>query len=199
MQYPAYWNHNVAYFDWIKNATIECNDILDVGCGDGSLVHYLDDGKKMLVGIDAEEKCINRALSESDSHNIQFICGRFELHNFEKKFDAVIFVASLHHMDMTVALNKAKSILKPDGMILIVGIAKPSNFFDWMVEALRVIPCKIASKIKHERTTEENNVPVSYHFPKMNEVRATANILLPLARLKYGLFFRYLLLWKKQS
>lgn len=111
MRHPAYWNHNVAYYDWIKNTTIACKDILDVGCGDGSLFRYLDNGKRMLVGIDVDEECIKRTLDESTSNDVQFICNRFETYNFEEKFDAVIFIASIHHMDMTVALSKAKSIL----------------------------------------------------------------------------------------
>lgn len=97
MRHPAYWNHNVAYYDWIKNTTIAFKDILDVGCGDGSLVRYLDDGKRKLVGIDVDEECIRRTLDESTSNNVQFICNRFETYNFEKKFDAVIFIASIHH------------------------------------------------------------------------------------------------------
>ncbi len=198
MRHPAYWNHNVAYYDWIKNTTIGCKDILDVGCGDGSLVRYLDDEKRMLVGIDVDEECIKRASNESGSDNVQFICNRFETYNFEKMFDAVIFVASIHHMDITVALSKASSILKPGGMILIVGLAKPSSFFDWVVEAFHVIPCAIVSKIRHMQSSEENNIPVSYHFQEMNEIRTAANILLPSFKIKYGLFYRYLLWWKEQ-
>ncbi|MBR2801520.1 MAG: hypothetical protein IKE21_02845 [Erysipelotrichaceae bacterium] len=41
-----YWNHNSAYYPWIKKKTADCHHILDVGCGDGSLMRYLDDGKK---------------------------------------------------------------------------------------------------------------------------------------------------------
>lgn len=199
MQHPAYWNHNVAYYDWIKNTTIACKDILDVGCGDGSLVRYLDDGKRNLVGIDVDQSCIKHALNESNSDNVQFFCTHFEAYDSGQKYDAVIFIASIHHMDMSVALEKAKSILKPDGMILIVGLAKPSNFLDWVVEAFRVIPCAIVSRIRHIQSCEENNIPVSYHFPTMNEIRATANALLPSYKMKYGLFYRYLLWWKRQS
>lgn len=199
MRNPAYWNHNVAYYHWIKKMTIACREILDVGCGDGSLVRYLDDGKRMLVGIDVDEECIKYALHEAASDHVQYICSRFEAYGFEKKFDAVVFIASIHHMDMKAALRKAKSILKPQGLILIVGLAKPSNCIDWAVEALRVIPCRILSKIKHMQSSEENNIPVSYHFQELNEVRATANRLLPSFNIKYGLFFRYLLWWKNND
>ncbi len=63
-------------------------------------------------------------------------------------------------MDMTAALSKAKSILRSGGMILIAGLAKPSNFFDWVVEAFRVIPCAIVSKIRHMQSSEKNHIPV---------------------------------------
>ncbi len=38
----------------------------------GSLVHYLYDGKRMIVGIDIDKECINRTLHESNSKNVQF-------------------------------------------------------------------------------------------------------------------------------
>lgn len=195
-----YWNHNVAYYDWVEDRTAGCRDILDVGCGDGSLVRCLDDGKRSITGIDVDEECIKRALDgdRQDAANTQFICGRFETYEFQKQFDAVIFVASIHHMDMTAALEQARSILRPGGVILIVGLAKPSNFLDWAVEALRVIPCAIVSKVRQMQSSEEKHIPVSYHFPKMSEIRAVARTLLPSAKIRYGLFYRYLLWWKKQ-
>lgn len=198
MGYLAYWNHNVAYYDWIKNRTIECRNILDVGCGDGSLVRYLDDGRRMIIGIDADKECINYALNKSNSNNVQFICNHFETYNFEKKFDAVIFVASIHHMDMTAAVHKAKFILKPAGVILIVGLARPSTLIDWAVEIFRVIPCIIMSKIRHMQSNEKTNMPVLYDFLTMDEIRTIADVLLPSARIRYGLYYRYLLWWKKQ-
>ena len=199
MEHPAYWNHNTAYYNWIRNVVTACTDILDVGCGDGSLVRCLDDGKRSLVGIDVDEACIRRALHCSHSDHARFVCGSFETYDFGKKFDGVIFVASIHHMDMEAALVKAKALLKPGGILLIVGLARPSTFFDWVVEALRVIPCIILSRIRHMQSSEEKDIPVSYHFPEMDEIRATARLLLPGSRLRYGLFYRYLLSWKKPS
>ena len=161
MQYPKYWNHSVAYFGYIKNIVADCKDILDVGCGDGSLIRYLDDQKRVLIGIDADKKCIDFAANNTDSDNIKFICSRFEIYNFEKKFDAIIFNSSIHHMDMKDAVNKAKTILVPGGIILIVGLAKPSNVFDWVLEIFRVIPCAIISKVKHMRSSAANFCPAS--------------------------------------
>lgn len=196
MYHPTYWNHNVAYYKWIRNNTMTCKNILDVGCGDGSLVRYLNDGKRSIVGIDINGSCIKCASNKYDEANTAFICDNFETYKFEDKFDAVVFVASIHHMNMATAVNKAKAILKTDGIILIVGLAKPSNFFDWTVEIFRVIPCFVLSKVRHMQSSEKNNVPVSYEFQGMNEVRSIANYLLPSSKIRYGLYYRYLLKWE---
>jgi hypothetical protein len=47
-----YWNHNSAYYPWIQKKVASCRTVLDVGCGDGSLVLFLDDGTKRIVGIE---------------------------------------------------------------------------------------------------------------------------------------------------
>ena len=55
---PTYWNHNVAYYPWIKQKISNCISILDIGCGDGTLMAYFDDGHKQLTGIDNDPFCI---------------------------------------------------------------------------------------------------------------------------------------------
>ena len=100
-------------------------------------------------------------------------------------------------MEMKSTVEKAKSLLNDGGKLLIVGLAAPSGFCDYIIEALRVIPCFIISKIKRMKTSESRNIPVSYAFPDMNEVRRVLGELLPGHTLRYGLFYRYLLTWEK--
>lgn len=195
MRKPAYWNHNVACFGWISRETASCASVLDVGCGDGTLCAYLDDGQKSVTGIDPDAGCI-RAANARNCENADFLCADFLTHPFDRSFDAVIFVASLHHMDMRFAVQKAKGLLNPGGKLLIVGLAKPSSVLDYAVEALRVLPCTAISRFKRMKTSEENSIPVSYAFPAMRVVRAMARELLPGARLRYGLYYRYLLKWE---
>ena len=192
-----YWNHNTAYYKWIKTETINCRSLLDVGCGDGALIAYLNDGSKELLGIDPEQSCIDKAHSRYETANTIFMCLGFEYYDTDQKFDAITFVASLHHMNMKATIEKAVDLLKDDGVLLIVGLAKPSNVIDYIVEGLRIIPSSVISKIKHMRSSESKNIPVSYDFPNMNEVRKTANTLLPGHTIKYGLFYRFLLKWTK--
>ena len=193
-----YWNHNTAYYEWIKTETVNCHSILDVGCGDGALISYLDDGTKHLIGIDNERSCIDQANRRYKTENTAFMCLDFEDFDTDRRYDAVTFVASLHHMDMKAAIEKAIGLLEDDGVLLIVGLANPSNIIDYIIEGLRIIPSSVISRINHIRSSESKNIPVSYDFPDMDEVRKTANTLLPGYTIKYGLFYRYLLKWTKR-
>ncbi len=198
MKEPLYWNHNVAYYKWIERRTAECKSILDVGCGDGSLVAYLDDGSKELTGIDVDLSCISRANSENRSTNVQFICDSFIDYQPHEFYDAVLFLASIHHMDMMAAIEKAKALLSPNGLLVVVGLATPSTIMDYVIEGLRILPCQIISKRKHMQSSETQNIPVSYNLPSLNEVRAISSKALPNVVIKYGLYYRYLLEWRKQ-
>ena len=195
MQKPTYWNHNTAYYDWIFRETASCRSILDVGCGDGTLCAYLDDRIRSVTGIDPDAGCI-RAAEARRCENADFLCGDFMAHPFACSFDAVVFVASLHHMEMQAAIRKAKSLLLPGGKLLVVGLAKPSSVLDYVLEALRILPCAVISRVKHMKTSEEENIPVSYAFPAMCDVRTVARALLPGAELRSGLYYRYLLKWE---
>lgn len=194
---PLYWNHNTAYYKWIKRRTANCKSVLDVGCGDGSLVAYLDDGFKKLTGIDIDVSCISRANLKKSS-NTQFICCSFDGYTTRQSYDAVIFVASIHHMDMPAAMEKAKTLLSPNGLLIIVGLAAPSAAMDYVIEGLRILPCKVISKLRHMQSSENRNIPVSYKLPPLDEVRDISSKTLPHAVIKYGLYYRYLLEWKKQ-
>ena len=198
MKEIPYWNHNTAYYKWIKQQTADCKSILDIGCGDGSLIAYLDDGSKNLTGIDSDRFCISKANLENRSANTQFICCSFDDYETKHIFDAIIFVASIHHMDMAAAVEKAKTLLSLNGFLIVVGLAKPSSIFDYAVEMLRILPCKIISTFRQMQSSEYLNIPVSYHLPSFNEVRDISSRMLPCSVIKYGLYYRYLLKWTKQ-
>ena len=190
-----YWNHNTAYYPWIRKQASDCRSVLDVGCGDGSLAFFLDDGAKEIVGIDVDGDSIRRACAMGGEGGPRFAACDFLEYAPGRHFDAVVFSASLHHMDMRQALRKAKALLAPGGKVLIVGLAKPSTAADHLLEAARVIPSKVMSAVHRMRSSEEMGLNVSYDFPPMREIRAAISAELPGARMRRGLHYRYLLVW----
>ena len=172
--------------------------ILDIGCGNGTLALFLRNDDNYVIGIDPSERSVRRANEQNMYSNAAFIMTTLE--DFQpngQSFDAVIFVASIHHMSMVEALEKAKSMLEENGILIIVGLAKPSNVFDWIVELLRIVPSGILSAVKKNTTSEELGMAVSYDFPTMDEVRRIVRQVLPGHKLRYGLHYRYLLSWEK--
>ena len=190
-----YWNHNAAYYPWIRKHLSDCRSVLDVGCGDGSLALYLDDGTRKIVGIDPDGDCIARASRKAGGDKLEFIRCGFEAYPGGRLFDAVVFAASVHHMDMRQALIKAKTLLAPGGRLLIVGLARPSTAADYCLEAARVIPSRVVSALHRMQSSEALHIPTSYSFPRMAEIRGIVSSELPGARLRYGLHYRYLLAW----
>ena len=198
MKPPAYWNHNTAYYGWIGRQLHGCAEILDVGCGDGELCRCLAENGRRVTGIDPFPDCIRRAEQAGQAAPIRYQAVGFEAYAADTAFDGITFVASLHHMDMAPALKKAKALLAPGGRLIIVGLAKPSTAADKILEALRVVPSAVSSGLHRMRTCEDANVPVSFAFPAMDDVRAAIHVQLPGAKLRYGLHYRYLLTWEKE-
>lgn len=144
---------------------------------------------------DVDKDCISKAILTKSGDKTSFICCGFEEYNPGRQFDAVVFVASIHHMNMPGALDKAKSLLNPGGKLLIVGLAKPSTAADFVLEAVRVLPSKAISILHHMKSSEELKIATSYDYPQMQMVRSTVREKLPNARITYGLHYRYLLEW----
>jgi len=195
----APWNHNYAYNGWISKRVGKRNKILDIGCGNGTLAITLRTPENHILGIDPSYSSIQKANNHNVYDNIKFVQTTFEEFDANgDKFDAIVFVASIHHMDMLNAIEKAKKLLEHNGVLIIVGLAKPSSFIDWVVELIRVIPSRIISIIKQNMDAETLDIDVSYNFPTMDEVRRICNDNLCGHTIRYGLHFRYLLTWEKK-
>ncbi len=193
------WNHNYAYHKWIAKMIGGRKRILDVGCGDGTLARFLGAADHTVLGLDPSTVAIERANAQNTCDNVAFAQAAFESYDFGGQvFDAVVFVASLHHMDMAEALAKAKTLLEENGVLIVVGLTKPSSLRDRLVEAARVVPSWVVSTAKKNVTSEELEIDVSYEFPPMDEVRRICGELLPGYAIRYGLHYRYLLTWEKK-
>lgn len=193
----SYWNHNSAYYPWVIRATRGCRRVLDVGCGTGELALMLARDGRYVTGIDPSAECIARANSNTTCANMRFVAASFDDFQTDDAFDAIAFVASIHHMDMDAAIAKAKALLAPGGAIAIVGLASPSSPLDHAIDALCVIPSWASSRLHRMRTSEELGIPTSYAMPTMAQVRDIASRQLPGATIRPALHWRYLLSWQK--
>ena len=83
-------------------------------------------------------------------------------------------------MDLAPTLIKTRDLLSPDGELIVVGLSANRRLGDWLVSALQVVPARVLSLLH-------------------GETRDTARALLPGVRIRRGLYYRYLLRWRKPT
>ncbi|MBV9311630.1 MAG: class I SAM-dependent methyltransferase [Solirubrobacterales bacterium] len=190
------WNHNNHYRRVILNAIPPgCRRALDVGCGEGALTRDLHLPVREVVGIDSDHASIIIARAHPDASNIKYIEG--DALKFEFKpasFNLITAVASLHHMNAETALVHIKGLLRPRGVLAVIGLARSSPS-DWPVDVAAMVPHRLRRlgvHYWHQRSPPVWSPPESYA-----SIRQVTARLLPDARFQRRLYWRYTLLWVK--
>jgi ubiquinone/menaquinone biosynthesis C-methylase UbiE len=198
-QQVDYWNHNVHYQPVILNAVpAGCRAALDVGCGDGMLVRRLATRCGSVTGIDRDAPMIRLARERLEgTANVSFLEGDFLAHPFpEASFDFACANTALHHMDFAAALAKLTRVLRPGGRLAVVGLGKDRPPVDWIIASA-------GFWVNHyyKLTRGEGNPGAPIMAPNMTwgEVHGAARRMLPGARYRRRLLWRYSIVWDKPA
>jgi 2-polyprenyl-3-methyl-5-hydroxy-6-metoxy-1,4-benzoquinol methylase len=191
------WNHNIQYHDAVLNAVPEgCRQALDVGCGGGLLTRQLARRCKAAVGIDLDEATLSRAAAaEGPESNIAWVSGDVMTHEFGGPgFDLIAAVATLHHLPLRPALVRFRELLRPGGVLAVVGLYRANTLSDveWNAVALPA-----SWVLRAARGYSALKAPVCAPRETLAEIRGACAELLPGALVKRQLLFRYTLIWSK--
>jgi len=193
----TYWNHNTAYHRWLLSQVKGRNKVLDVGCGDGLLVCRLSDVCGRVIGIDTHIPSMDKAkqrLGNISNTSLEIVS--FEDFQGEaNSFDAIIFVASLHHMDLDFCIKKSVRLLNLGGKLLVVGLADPRGFLDQISAICRVMPVKLGDAL--HKVKGDVGVPVTDPKENLGDIKKIVKKELPGAKIRQALYYRYLLTWAK--
>lgn len=203
------WDHNIHYHRLLLAAVpTACERALDVGCGDGAFASELADLAGHVDGIDLSEETI--ALGEQslrDVPNITLQVGDFMKEEFDAEYDFISAIASLHHMPFDRALNKMKNLLRPGGTLAILGLYDERTLSD-LVTSLVAVPVNRWYLRKHgdapsPRPSAEtsSSAPPTWTPPIMSlsEIRSEIERLLPGARVRRHLWWRYSVVWQRPT
>jgi 2-polyprenyl-3-methyl-5-hydroxy-6-metoxy-1,4-benzoquinol methylase len=192
------WNHNIHYFDVLLSAVpVGACNALDVGCGDGMLARRLAHSVDRVVGIDLDAEQIVLAKASTKTAHIDFLQGDVMTYPFGETFDAVLSVATLHHLPTEAALRRLADLVLPGGVLAIEGLARSTTLLDFAHDALGAVLTQVLKRTGGRRFYEHSAPIVWPPDDSHATLRRIAVHVLPGAAYRRHALWRYTLIWHK--
>lgn len=189
-----FWNHNTHYHRLVPRvAPPPWHRVLDVGCGEGLLTRRLAPGASgEVVGVDVSLEQVRRAEAAADSPRLRYVAGDVLAADLGAPFDLVTCIATLHHLPLRAGLERLRALTAPGGTLVVVGLANPSSPGDLAMGALGL---PVSRWARRRRGGWDAGVPLADPTTTLGEIRAAARDLLPGARIRRHVYWRYSLVW----
>jgi 2-polyprenyl-6-hydroxyphenyl methylase/3-demethylubiquinone-9 3-methyltransferase len=111
----------------IKKKPLDKINILDIGCGGGLLSEPMTRLGANVTGIDASSKNINIAKHHAKKNKIKinYICSSPEKLKIKKKFDVILNMEIVEHVDnINFFINSCSKLLKKNGLMFVATLNK---------------------------------------------------------------------------
>jgi 2-polyprenyl-3-methyl-5-hydroxy-6-metoxy-1,4-benzoquinol methylase len=194
------WNHNTHYHDYLlRQLPMKIDRALDIGCGLGMFARKLAQRSEIVDAIDIDSTVLKEALNQYPASNIYYQQANFiEADLSEDSYQAIVAIASMHHMDLGETLQKMKLLLRPSGMLLILGLYREKTILDYIYSAIS-IPLNLIYLNWHRSSNEELSDIAPTHLAQLlfKQIESVANSLIPGFKIRRHLFWRYSLIWQK--
>lgn len=197
------WSHNSHYHKWLlRQLPSPLDRALDVGCGRGRLACTLASRAQQVDAVDASAAMIAAARRRCpDSFHVRWLVGDIldrELPLAADGYDAVTAVSSLHHLPLNDGLDRLAELVRPGGVLAVVGHYRPDTVTDRCFEVVAltanaVVGAALAVAGNGGKPDDEN-MPVRTPTATLAEIRQAATRL-PGSTVTRALYWRYLLTW----
>ncbi|WP_309050076.1 class I SAM-dependent methyltransferase [Streptomyces sp.] len=197
------WDHNAHYHRWIlRQLPRRPGRVLDVGCGTGDLARLLAGRATEVRAVDADPEIIARARGlTAPGARVTFTVGdALAAPGDDGPYDAVTCVATLHHLPLTEGLRALRRHVAPGGTLVVLGLARPQAPGDHLL-GLLAVPLNAATgwwRSRGRRAPRPLAMAARTRPPEQSlaEITRAARHVLPGARLRRRLFWRYSLVWR---
>jgi len=198
------WSHNDIYGRWITGQarrirTPRPRSALDIGCGTGNLVVRLAGVLDQVTGLEPDPEASRIAAERSAADpRVRILPVGFD-ERPDGEWDLITMVAVLHHLPLVETLTAVRSMIKPGGRLVIVGLARETRA-DALWSIISVLLNPLMGLVLHPRA--DGVMPAGMTAPArdpketLDEIRDIAGRILPGVRIRRGLFFRYTLVWQ---
>jgi SAM-dependent methyltransferase len=203
------WDHNRMYLGaLLRELPARVGDALEVGCGSGELTARLAARAARVLALDLSPEMLAAARRRcAGLANVELACADALVHPLAPaRFDAIASVATLHHLPLAAMLARLRDALAPGGVLLVLDVVAERTAFEVARSALAA-PLNLLGRLATTgrlRPSVQARAAWDAHFatdrfPTVAEVRAAAAELLPGARVRQHLFWRYSLVWRRPS
>jgi SAM-dependent methyltransferase len=204
---PERWNHNTHYHRVILGAIPPgCARALDIGCGAGALTRRLRQFVPHVTGVDRDQRSIELARAHPGAGDIDYLLADFLASPFEPgSLGLITSIASLHHMDAEPALGRMRDLLRPGGVLAVIGLARGISPAGIGLAGPAVAGNQLhRAASAHQRRGVSGRPGAAYQPPVIwppplsyRDTRRLAARVLPGARYRRRLYWRYSLIWVK--
>jgi SAM-dependent methyltransferase len=202
------FNHNHHYHPLLLDLLPPGPGIaLDVGCGTGRFARRLAATGMAVEAVDVSAAMVEAAAGLGSPGPGEIVYRRADVTTDalpEAHYDYISCLASLHHMPFeTVA--KLRRALVPGGVLVVLGLAKPSTPADWAL-AIAAVPVNALARLVVYAGERLNGgpeagpqAPVADDYPTLAELRRESARLLPGSTVRPLLFWRTLITYREHG
>jgi 2-polyprenyl-3-methyl-5-hydroxy-6-metoxy-1,4-benzoquinol methylase len=176
----------------------DCRRVVDVGCGVGTFARRLARVVEHVDAIDRDCASLAQATRSSGGlTNVRFIHADFLTWNPEGAYDAISMVAVLHHLPFRETLVKAAGLLRPGGVLLVLGLDRSPTFSHYLITG--AVATLISGWYRAVHPYAPVTAPIAEPQMTLREIAEEAASLLPGAVIRRHALLRYSLIWSKPS
>ncbi len=201
------WSHNSHYHAFLlRQLPVHLELALDVGCGTGEFARLLAARAGRVLALDLAPQMITIARERSTAFpNIEYRVANVTKSELPTAaFDCVATIATLHHLPLAETLQQLATAVRPGGTLLLLDLynaASPLGF------AAGAVALPVSALLKLARTGRLRDSDVvrqawAAHgrhdvYPTLATVRQACATVIPGARVRRHLLYRYSAVWHK--
>jgi SAM-dependent methyltransferase len=201
------WNRNNQYYHFLlRHIPSQCHESLEIGCGTGSFSRLMAQRSQQVLALDLSPEMIRIARASSQHcANIEFKVADVGSWEFPPcRFDCIVSVATLHHLPLEGMLARMKDSLRTNGALLVLDLFEPKGLWGVFLSCIALPAAVLLSLLRNRRwrASREQREAWAEHdlhdsYPTFSEVREIVARVLPGAKIKKHLLWRYSIVWEK--
>ena len=188
------FNHNDFYHPFLlRQVPNRSRRALDVGCGTGRFARQLAIRSEHVDAVDRSAEMISAA---EPVPNVAFVHADIRDLDLTPGYDFISCIAAIHHLPFGPTVSRLRDALAPGGVLAILGLSRFTLGHLW-IDLIAFAPNKVHQLQACLRDPRPPGPPMPMMWPQLTlpEIRGQARTLLPGARIRRHLYWRYSLVY----